>query len=597
MTAIAEREAAPLPPALCSRNPFAWLTIFGPGAVIASLTIGAGELIFSSRAGALFGYRLIWFFVLVLLLKWVLVFATARHMILTGAHPLQRWMDLPGPRGWFPMVFLLLALIAFPIWVGFHAGTLGTLLAWLTGTASWFHNGAHLLWGMALLGVVMALVVAGGYATLERIQLAIVAAMLVCVVVSLILLKPDWLALLKGLFVPQALEYPAWASLHPELAARPVWVETITYVGVLGGSGYDYLAYASYLRSKQWGNAASTTPMDPGQVDRRWMRALWIDSILSFVAVLIFAIVFVAAGAKVLAPQHQVPGGTNLLTLQAAFVSPLYPWLQPLYFVGAFLAIFGTLYGTIEVAPPVLREFLNAFRPADKDRQVRGWAIWWVGLGGFVVVAWSFGYHLFSGGINPPGLIKMLTPANLFTGVLACGFICALSLWTDKRFLPCTLQMRWPLRLLLTLAALVFLALGIKGYWDQRMARLRNSRSHTGIGLVGALAVAHQGKSESSSFQWQMNTAVALTSLQANVRPFASVPGRRTVRAIDRAYVRERRLPRRPCRNDEPSPSRCGPVPRSGASRQRKPARRETSSHRSFECRCSTSPSVRRSAS
>ena len=156
MTAIAEREATPLPPALCSRNPFAWLTIFGPGAVIASLTIGAGELIFSSRAGALFAYRLIWFFVLVLLLKWVLVFATARHMILTGAHPFQRWMDLPGPRGWFPMVFLLLALVAFPIWVGFHAGTLGTLLAWLTGTAHWFRNGAHLLWGMALLGVVIA---------------------------------------------------------------------------------------------------------------------------------------------------------------------------------------------------------------------------------------------------------------------------------------------------------------------------------------------------------------------------------------------------------------------------------------------------------
>src|SRR5881296_1448089 len=81
---------AELPDALCSRNPFAWLTIFGPGAVIASLTIGAGELIFSSRGGALFGYRLLWFFLLVLLLKWALVFVTARHMVLTGAHPFQR---------------------------------------------------------------------------------------------------------------------------------------------------------------------------------------------------------------------------------------------------------------------------------------------------------------------------------------------------------------------------------------------------------------------------------------------------------------------------------------------------------------------------
>src|ERR1044072_3205282 len=106
--------SAPLPRALQSRNPLAWLTVFGPGAVIASLTIGAGELIFSSRGGALFGYRLLWVFLLVLAFKWVLVFLTARHMVLTGAHPFQRWMELPGPRGWFPMVFALLALPCFP---------------------------------------------------------------------------------------------------------------------------------------------------------------------------------------------------------------------------------------------------------------------------------------------------------------------------------------------------------------------------------------------------------------------------------------------------------------------------------------------------
>src|SRR6185436_9234602 len=136
-------NVASLPPALSSCNPLKWLTIFGPGAVIASLTIGAGELIFSSRAGALFGYRLLWFFLLVLVLKWVLVYATARHMVLTGAHPFQRWMDLPGPRGWFPMVFLLLALVSFPVWVGFHAGTTGTLLSSLAGTEKSLHDGAH----------------------------------------------------------------------------------------------------------------------------------------------------------------------------------------------------------------------------------------------------------------------------------------------------------------------------------------------------------------------------------------------------------------------------------------------------------------------
>ena len=77
-------------PALASRNPVAWLAVFGPGAIIASLTIGTGELIFSTRGGALFGYRILFLFVLISLLKWGLVLASARHIILTGVHPYRR---------------------------------------------------------------------------------------------------------------------------------------------------------------------------------------------------------------------------------------------------------------------------------------------------------------------------------------------------------------------------------------------------------------------------------------------------------------------------------------------------------------------------
>ena len=59
----------PLPPSLLSHNPLRWLAIFGPGAVIASLTIGVGETVFSARGGAIFGYRLLWLFLLVLVLN------------------------------------------------------------------------------------------------------------------------------------------------------------------------------------------------------------------------------------------------------------------------------------------------------------------------------------------------------------------------------------------------------------------------------------------------------------------------------------------------------------------------------------------------
>jgi hypothetical protein len=472
-----EATSAHLTPRLPSRA-VEWLGVFGPGAIIASLTIGAGELVFSSRAGALFGYRLLWFFLVILVCKWVLVFSVGRHMVLTGAHPFQRWMELPGPRGWLPAVFFLLALAAFPVWVCFHAATIGTLLAWLTGTTAACHGTAHWLWGMSVLGAVMLLVLSGGYQTLERLQLAIVLLMLLCVLISLVLVHPDWQALLLGLVAPQPVAYPAWALSLGEFAGRPVWVEAITYVGVLGGSGYDYLAYVTYLRDKGWGRAGqrvataaevAATAADARHPDRRWLRVLAADSVLSFAAVLIFSAVFVACGAVLLGPRHQVPSGNDLLTLQAQFVAPGYDWMKPVYFVGAFLTMFGTLYGTIEVAPAILRELAQAFRAQSTalvPARVRPWAVGWAGGGGWLVLVACFAWHRFGSGNNPPGLVALLTPANLFTGVLGCGLVCLLGLWADRRFLPRGLRPGRAQTGLTILAGAAFILLGLKGYWD-----------------------------------------------------------------------------------------------------------------------------------
>ena len=79
-----------------------------------------------------------------------------------------------------------------------------------------------------------------------------------------------------------------------QIADRPVWVELSLYAGVIGGAGYDYLAYTSYLRDKQWGNAAPAArfagfeagesqdslierPALDGQTLKHWIRAPLID--------------------------------------------------------------------------------------------------------------------------------------------------------------------------------------------------------------------------------------------------------------------------------------------------------------------------------
>ena len=83
-----------------------------------------------------------------------------------------------------------------------------------------------------------------------------------------------------------------------------------------------------------------------------------------------------------------------------------------------------------------------------------------------LVLGASLGYCILTKGNDPPGLVAILTPANLFTGVLACGIICLLSPWADRTFLPKAFRMHPLLVALNLLAGAAFLALGLKAYWD-----------------------------------------------------------------------------------------------------------------------------------
>ena len=500
-----------------------WIRVFGPGAIMASLTIGTGELIFSSRGGALFGFDILFVFVLILLLKWGLVFATSRHMILTGVHPYERMMDLPGPRGWVPIMLLLMASVCLPVWISFHSGVLGNLISWITGTRGLFHGAIDYFWAGCILSATLILSSIGGYTVLERIQTVVVLAMVFCAGLTLILYSPDWAQVMLGM-LPQKLAYPEWLpQKYPKIAEHSVWVETTRYVGVIGGAGFDYLAYTSWLREKKWGVLpARATPeklaeiaADPQHEVRKWINAPLIDCLISFVMVAVFSMVFVASGAMFLGRREMVPDEDNMLNLQAQFVTQIHPWLLPLYLIGAFLTMLGTLYGTIEIACSIADGIVRSFDENWTEHKARrlkhGVLIWCAPIALSIIaflavrqsspqaaeVAASTGPQSVASTDatsanlpeppllpKPRMLLAILTPVNLFTGVLSCGLIGVLVLWMDRRWLPPGLHpSRW-LSGLNMISALVFLTLGVKGYWENENRLIAVS------GILGTLLVA-----------------------------------------------------------------------------------------------------------
>ena len=295
--------------------------------------------------------------------------------------------------------------------------------------------------------------------------------MVASIVVAVLYVRPDWLALAKGL-LPQPLLYPDWAlEKLPQLRDRSEWVEILVYVSVIGGPSHDYLSYASFLRDKKWGwshlGLASEEQLqqieaEPDHSARVWLRAAVADTVISFAVIVILSASFCILGKVILQPQQLVPDGIDLLNYQASFLTNLSPWLLPLYVVAVLLAFFGSVYGGPEIQFRVVYEYLNTL-PGWRDRvpvrKLRR-AVIGYGLVGALVILWVSRAY--------PGvqLIDIVTPAGIFTGVIACGFYCLANPWTDHRFLPAALRMSPWLVVLNILAGVFFTAAGFKALWD-----------------------------------------------------------------------------------------------------------------------------------
>ena len=454
-----------LPDTFKERGLVALIRFFGPGAIIASVTIGSGETVFASRGGALFGYDLLWCFVAGGIMKFAQVYTASRFITLTGEHPIERWAHLPGPRGWAVWGLAIITIGCFPLWLSGLPKMLGGLAVWIFGLEGQGLWGDYRFWGTVFVGMAVTLTMVQSYGSLERTQTIIVGFLLLSMLVALLAAKPDWLAALIGTAVPTLPGYQPWVfEKYPEIGSRSPWVEIGIYLGAIGGGTQDYFGYIGMLREKAWGlmgrsSAAGAEGVkiaadgDNAALGKAWLRAPLIDAMVSFGCVTFFTMAFMMLGAAILFPQQVVPSGFALLSVQAEFLTRLHPTLLYLYQLGVFTAFFGTIIGAYELYVRTGQECLRPIVPRIRQMEIgklRPWAVAYCAIGG-VAIMWLGG--------NP---VAIVTPAAIFGGVLTCGLWCLLMIWTDRKFLPKPLQMGWGLLALNLVGGIFLTAWGVK---------------------------------------------------------------------------------------------------------------------------------------
>ncbi|MBG6184836.1 Mn2+/Fe2+ NRAMP family transporter [Arthrobacter sp. CAN_A214] len=448
------------------------LSVLGPGAIVASANIGSGEMVFASRGGALFAYALIWAFIVSAVAKAALAYSMNRYVVVTGEHPMSRWTTLfRGPRGWFTLLMGVVSIAAIPSWVGGLAIGLGDLMADLTfGAGAW--------WATALIVISGILSWLGGYSKLEKAQTMIVGFMLIAIGVSVFVLQPDWIAALGGV-IPSVPEYGGWVvDAYPDIAERSVFLEVATYLGAVGGGTYDYIGYAGMMREKKWGmlghpdqaalsdrltglRRGEMLPLatDTEQVERAkaWSRAPLGDTLLSFAAIAIFAIMFMLNGASLLFVEQLVPSGNDTLTYQAQFLTAVHPTFEYLYYVAVFFAFFGSLYAFWELYSYTAFETLAPLSAKIRrggQRIVRPWMYAYILVASLVLV-WTVGQ-----------LVIIVTPASILGGLLTSGIFCLALVWTEHKVLPKQLRLSTPGQWWVICSGVLLTVLGIVSTWE-----------------------------------------------------------------------------------------------------------------------------------
>ena len=334
-------------------KPGKWLSIIGPGVLVAATGVGAGDLATASFTGAELGLGILWAVVLGAFLKFVLNEGLTRWQLATGSTLIEGCVQHLG-RG---VAWLFLAYLLF--WSFMVGAALMSALGvtchaiWpLTGTSVEAAQNDKVIYGAAHSLAAVALVRWGGFKLFEKVMAGCIAIMFVVVVATAVALAPDPADVLRGLTVPAIPKFDAGGL---------AW--TIALIGGVGGT-VTLLCYGYWIREEQRSGADD-------------LRICRIDLATGYGMTAIFGLSMIVIGSSL----GELPGGGATLIVEIANhlestfgrggLVARYAFLA-----GAWSAVAGSMLGVWQSVPYLfadLWQLLQGGRPAPVDTHSRGY--------------------------------------------------------------------------------------------------------------------------------------------------------------------------------------------------------------------------------
>ncbi len=304
-----------------------WFAAIAPGILVAATGVGAGDLLTASLGGSALGLAIVWAACAGAALKWFLNEGIARWQMATGTTLLEGWVSHLGR--WIQWLFLGYLLI----WTLFTGGALVNACG-VAGTGIWQLgpdlSTSKVIWGTihSLVGLVLVLV--GGFKLFERMMSVCITVMFVTVILTAVLIQPDWAAVGRGIVFPRI---PAGGM---------GWV-----LGILGGVGgtLTLLSYGYWIREK-------------GRSGTAGVRACRFDLAVGYTMTALFGVAMVIIGSRL--DLDKGTGGLAGVALDLAeqLGAVLGVFGRWVFLLGFWGAVFSSLLGVWQSVPYLFADFM-----------------------------------------------------------------------------------------------------------------------------------------------------------------------------------------------------------------------------------------------
>jgi Mn2+/Fe2+ NRAMP family transporter len=347
---------------LVAAAPRGWMLLLalGPGLMWCGEYIGSGEVILSTRAGAIYGIGLLWVPIIAIFAKFWIGLAGAHYTVTTGEGMIDMLSRTPGPKNW----------VLWPVFIGqLSSGAISTgALASVAGIfASYFIPLEPYVLGWAAVILIIGLAWTGYYDPLKRVMLVLVLFIVIGTAAVAVATWPGFNAIFEGIFGFQIPEAPGWA--HDGVPRSP-WAEILPLLGWAAGGFASQVWYTYWVlgagygmaKDRGYGRPADTEllqTMDEADAHRvrDWRRVVSLDATMAVIIGIVITVCFMIAGAGVLRPNELAPDGADVaLQLSTIFSERWGAMGAHLFVLAGLAAMLSTMTGQFAGWPRLLAD-------------------------------------------------------------------------------------------------------------------------------------------------------------------------------------------------------------------------------------------------